>query len=773
MMQTKLIQRLILCFSFLLSLFFSNANAQNVTISGYIKDAETGETLIGAIVYATKTKSGASANTYGFYSLSLPKGDSTGLVFTYLGYTAQIKKVVLTQNIELNIKLLPSSSQLSEVTISAKKSDENVQRPQMGVIDIPIQKIKELPAILGETDVLKIVQLLPGVQSGNEGTTGFFVRGGNSDQNLVQLDEAVVYNPNHLFGLFSTFNTRALNNVTLIKGGFPAQYGGRLSSILDITMKEGNNQKYKVEGGIGIISSNITIEGPIVKEKASFIISARRTYLDLLIKPFLPKGISTTYNFYDLNAKINWQVSKRDRLFLSAFKGNDKAGYTEASSINYGIRFGNSTATLRWNHLFGQKLFVNTSVIYNTYLLNLSTVQGKYYAQVYSGINDQNIKTEFQYFPNSKHKLMFGANYTYHTFTSRGKSDKIPKNLQIANIKTNQIPPRYSNEMAIYLNDEYTISKRVALSAGIRTPAFITKNASYYTWEPRATLKVSVDSSSSIKAAYTVMNQFLHIVPSSSASLPFDLWIPSSNITKPERSEQYALGYFRNFKENKYEASVEVYYKTMQNQVAFREGTQLLEQTNIDSSLVFGKGWSYGAEFFLKKNVGKFTGWIAYTLSWTNQQFKDLNYGEVFPFKYDRRHVLSVVGTYELTKRWTLSADFVLSSGSAYTLPVGRVNVADGGSLYDGVYYVYDKRNNYRMNPYHRLDIGATYRKNKTLFKGKVPFVSEWVFSIYNVYSHRNPYFVYLTVDPVTQEPKAKQVSLLPIIPSVTYNFKF
>ncbi len=747
--------------------------SQNITVSGYLKDAETGETLIGATVYSTKTKTGTSANTYGFYSLSLPKGDSTGLVFTFIGYAAQIKKVILDQSIELNIKLVSSAGQLSEVTITSKRNNENVEKPQMGVIDIPIQKIKELPAIFGETDVLKIIQLLPGVQSGNEGTTGFFVRGGNSDQNLVQLDEATVYNPNHLFGLFSTFNTKALNNVTLIKGGFPAQYGGRLSSILDITMKEGNNQKYKVEGGLGIISSNITIEGPIVKEKASFIISARRTYLDLLIKPFLPKGIATAYNFYDLNAKINWQVSKRDRLFLSAFKGNDNAVYTEASSINYGIKFGNSTATLRWNHLFGQKLFVNTSLIYNTYLLNLTTVQGKYYAQVYSGIKDINGKTEFQYFPNSKHKLLFGLNYTYHTFTSTGKSDKLPSNSQVSNINTGKIPPRYSNEMAIYLNDEFTITKRVGLSAGIRTPAFITKNASYYTWEPRATIKVSVNSSSSIKAAYTVMNQFLHIVPSSSASLPFDLWIPSSKITKPERSEQYAIGYFRNFKQNKYETSVEVYYKTMQNQVAFKEGTQLLEQKNRDSSLVFGKGWSYGAEFFLKRNTGKFTGWIAYTLSWTYQQFKDLNFGEKFPFKYDRRHVLSLVGTYKLSKRWTLSADFVLSSGSAYTLPTGRTNVINGGTLYDGVYYVYDKRNNYRLNLYHRFDVGATYRKHKTLFKGKVPFISEWVFSIYNIYSHRNPYFVYLTVDPVTQEPKAKQVSLLPIIPSITYNFKF
>lgn len=749
--------------------FFSFS--QGITISGYLRDAQNGEALIGANVYITTLKTGTVANTYGFYSITVPKTDSIGIVFSYIGYTPQIKKIYLEKNVTLDIKLNSSENSLNEVVVTTKRNNDNVEKPQMGVIDIPVKMIKELPAILGETDVLKVIQLLPGVTAGQEGTTGFFVRGGNSDQNLVQLDEATVYNPNHLFGLFSTFNTRALNNVTLIKGGFPAQYGGRLSSILDITMKEGNNQKYKVEGGIGLISSQLTVEGPIKKNKASFIVSARRTYLDLVLKPFLPKTNQTKYYFYDLNAKVNWQLTQKDRLFLSIFKGTDKAAYTEASSLNYGIQFGNSTATLRWNHLFRPKLFSNTSFIYNTYLLNLSTTQGLYYAQLYSGINDMNAKTEFEYFPNIKHLFRFGINYTYHTFLSTGKSDKVPKNLQIVNLNTSKIPPRYSNEFAAYINDEYSVTKRIGLNLGVRSPGFISKDASYFKVEPRATLKVTIDSTSSIKAAYTQMNQFLHIVPSSTASLPTDIWIPSSKITKPELSEQYALGYFKNFKQNTYETSVEVYYKTMYNQVAFKEGTQLLEQSNVDNQLVFGKGWSYGAEFFIKKNTGKFTGWIAYTLSWTNQQFKDLNYGEVFPFKYDKRHVLSVVGVYELGKKWTFSADFVFSTGGAYTLPIGRVDIAGGGSLYDEVYYVYDKRNNYRMNPYHRLDIAATYKKNKILFKK--PFDVEWVFSVYNVYSHRNPYFVYLTVDPVTNETKAKQVSLLPIIPSITYNFKF
>lgn len=746
-------------------------NAQNFTLSGYIKDSKSGEALIGANVFITKLKSGTVANTYGFYSISIPKTDTLGVVFSYLGYTAQIKSIKFDHNIILTILLEPAFNELSGVTISGERTNKNVFKTEMGVIDVPIQKIEQLPAILGEPDVLKLIQLLPGVQAGQEGTTGFFVRGGNADQNLVQLDDAVVYNPNHLFGLFSTFNERALNKVSLIKGGFPAQYGGRLSSVLDIKMKEGNNQTFHAAGGIGLITSNLTIEGPIVKDKASFIVSARRTYIDLLLKPFKVFGAGNSYNFYDLNAKVNYKLGDKDRLFLSFFKGQDNATYTDASSLNYGIKFGNGTGTLRWNHLFSQKLFSNTSLIYNSYLLNLSSIQGKYYSQFYSAIHDINGKTEFEFFPNPKHTVLFGINYTYHTFSPSGKSAKIPKKTPIANLDLNNIPKKYSNEIALYANDDINITEKLGLSVGLRIPTFVDKNVAYLAIEPRGTIKYAVNNLASFKAAYTVMNQFLHIVPSATASLPTDIWIPSSKITKPQRSEQYAFGYFRNFKDNGWETSVEVYYKTMQNQVAFKEGSQLLEQTNIDSNLVFGKGWSYGAEFYIKKNIGHFTGWISYTLSWTNQKFKDLNYGNTFPFKYDRRHNLAIVGIYELNKRWTVSAEFVFNTGNAYTLPVGRANVYGGGSLYDGIYYDYTNRNNARLNPYHRLDISATRTKQRIIFKHK--YEQAWVFSLYNVYSRQNPYFVYLTVDPVTKQRQAKQVSLLPIIPSVSFNFKF
>ena len=744
--------------------------AQNYTISGTLTDATTGEALIGANVFVTSLQKGTTTNTYGFYSLTIPKMDSLGIAFTYVGYTAQVKKAYLNQNIKLDVELMPGVGLLDEVVVSGARNDDNVARPQMGVVDIPTEKIKELPAILGEVDVLKVVQLLPGVQSGNEGTTGFFVRGGNADQNLVQLDEAIVYNPNHLFGLFSTFNTRAINNVTLIKGGFPAQYGGRLSSILDISMKEGNNKRVGVEGGIGLVTSQLTAEGPLKKEKASFIVSGRRTYFDWMIKPFLSSRIQTNYSFYDLNAKVNWQLGPRDRVFLSGFKGQDDATYIE-DGIEYNVLFGNTTGTLRWNHIFGQKLFLNSSFIVNEYDQNISALQDNSFTQVVSGIKDVNGKMEFQYFPNPDHVILFGAHYLDHTFRSSGTTEAQSGTDPSPGIDEGAIPVKYFDEFAIYVNDEMRLSERFSASLGIRAPGFFSDEASYYKIEPRASVKMALNSTSSLKASYTMMNQFLHLVPSSTASVPTEVWVPSTERTRPQLSTQYALGYFRNFQENGWESSLEVYYKDMKNQVLFKEGNQLIETLDVDPLLTYGKGWSYGAELFLRKNRGKLTGWLSYTLSWTNQKFDELNFGRTFPFRYDRRHNLALVGTYQLSKRWSLSGTFVFSSGNVYTVPVGRIGVFHGGSLFEGNYFVYEERNNVRMNPYHRLDLSASHKREWALLGKKL--VSEWVFSVYNSYSRLNPYFVYFEVEPRTGQPKAKQVSLLPIIPSITYNFKF
>lgn len=739
------------------------------TISGTIVDQFSGEALIGAAAYVAASERGAVANAYGFYSITLPASDSITLVFSYVGYKPQVKRIRLTKNVRLDIGLEASGELLEEVLITAQRDDENVQRPQMSVVDIPVKRISELPVILGETDVLKVVQLLPGVQSGNEGTTGFFVRGGNTDQNLVQLDEAVVYNPNHLFGLFSTFNSRALNNVSLIKGGFPAQYGGRLSSILDVTMKEGNNQEFHGEGGIGLITSHLSLEGPIKMERASFIFSGRRTYIDLLARPFTNPGNRSDYHFYDVNAKVNWRISPKDRVFFSFFNGRDGAAYKETVGIFYKIMFGNSTATFRWNHILSPKLFVNTSLIYNTYDQDIEAVQNNAFSQVFNGIADQTAKTEFQFIPNVNHSIRFGAQYIYHKFQARGKAEAKSSSTQGLNIGA--IPAQYFDEYAFYVNDEITLTKGLSTNLGLRVPGFASKNIEYLRYEPRATMKVSLSPTSSLKASYTLMNQFIHLVPSSTASVPTNVWIPSSVRTRPQVSEQFAVGYFRNFYKNSYEASVEVYYKEMENQVLFPEGNRLVESFNVDTALVYGRGWSKGAELFLKKNVGKLTGWVSYTLSRTDQQFADLNFGERFPFQYDRRHVLSGVATYQVNEKWTLSGVFVYSSGNAFTLPVGRIRPAYGGTLFEGNYFIYEGKNNARLPAYHRLDIAATYKKTRRIF-GK-EYDAEWVFSFYNMYSRNNPYFVYFYIDHNENKPKARQVSLLPIIPSVSFNFKF
>lgn len=743
-----------------------------ITISGYVKDTKTGEALIGASVYITNEKRGTTSNAYGFYSISAKKTDSLGIVISYQGYQPELFTIAGKIDKTIDYSLQEKSNELTEVVVSSVRNDNNISKSRMSVISIPIKQIRTLPAIGGERDILKIIQLLPGVQSGQEGTTGFYVRGGNTDQNLVQLDEATIYNPNHLFGLFSTFNTNALNSVTLIKGGYPAQYGGRLSSILDITMKEGNKKKFSGEGGIGLISSNLTLEGPIKKNKSSFIISGRRTFIDLLTPLVVPKNKNNTnYYFYDVNAKVNFELTKNDHLYLSFFKGLDNAKYAGANSLNYGINFGNSTGTARWNHLFNKKLFANTSFIYNDYHLSLTTTQDQYYALLYTGIKDINVKTDFSYFTSSSQTIKAGVNYSYSTLFPSTSSAKVPRNGNISKPSLDSIQRKYSSQVAFYVNDDITLSENISASVGLRVPLFITKDVRYLRYEPRATIKYQLDNATSLKAAYTVMNQFQHLVPSSTASLPTDIWISSSKVVKPQTSQQWALGFFKNFEDNTYEASIEGYYKTMNNQVLFKEGAQSLQSDDIDSKLTFGKGHSYGVEVFVKKNVGKLTGWLSYTLSFTNQKFDSLNFGNQFPFAYDKRHNISVVSTYDVNKRWTFSAAFVFTSGGAFTLPTGRAAVYGDGTLYDGTYYDYTGRNNYRYRSYHRLDLSAIYHRPAKIFGKK--YNSEWVFSVYNIYSRHNPYFIYLTKDAVTSQVQAREVSLLPIIPSISYNFKF
>lgn len=739
---------------------------QKYTISGYVKDAKSGEALIGAGVYVAKIKRGISSNAYGFYSLTIP-ADSYVVAFTYIGYKPQFKKILLNTDIKLNLLMTEITTEIGEATVTAHKKD-NIEKPQVGVIDIPIKQVKELPAIFGEKDLMKIIQLLPGVQSGSEASAGYYVRGGGPDQNLVLLDEAVIYNPFHLAGFFSVFNGDAIRSVSLIKGGFPAQYGGRLSSILDISMKDGNDKEYHGEGGLGLISSRLCLEGPIVKEKSSFMISGRRTYVDYLIRPFLPIGVTAGYYFYDLNAKVDYKISEKDKVYLSSYLGKDVFYYTgKVDSTHFQFDWGNKSVTTRWNHLFSDKLFSNLTGIYNDYLsrIQLEAKQQGMLAKIklVSGIKDIGGKYDFDYFPNIRHKIKFGAQYTFQTFIP----STVKFTVDTTDLFKNETIRKVHNG-ALYFNDEFELTDKVSLSAGVRFPLFFYKTTHYTGIEPRVTVKCGIDDKSSVKLGYTWMNQYMHLVSNSSASIPLDLWLPSSDFIKPQQAQQGSIGYFRNFLEDAVETSVEVYYKYMNRLIEYKEGADIFLKANVDSQTTFGKGWSYGAEFFVKRNEGRITGWIGYTLSWANRKFPELNNGKTFPAKYDRRNDLSVVGMYEFNKRLSFSAIFVFGAGHSLTLPYGTFSIP---GQYGQVFYDYLEKNSTKLKPFNRLDLGIKYTTD-----GK-KWYSEWRLDIYNTYNRRNPYFIYLDndTDPRSNiyKPVVKQISIFPMIPTVTYNFKF
>jgi hypothetical protein len=780
-------------FSFSLFCFSFLSAQEKFTLNGYVKDSLTGETLIGANINAKEDNKGVTSNQYGFYSITLKKG-SYQLVCSFVGYQPKEISINLNANKQENILLLSRSAIVSDVTVtSSRKRDNNVKAAQMGKIDLSVAQAKALPAFLGEVDILKTLQLLPGVRNAGEGNAGFYVRGGGPDQNLILLDDAVVYNTGHLFGFFSIFNADAIKNVTLIKGGMPAQYGGRLSSVVDISMKDGNANKMEVDAGIGLIASRFSIQGPIKKDKASFMLSARRTYIDALVKPFIKKDndfYGSGYYFYDLNAKLNYKFSEKDRLYLSGYFGKDKFDFNNKKrSFNTTIPWGNATATLRWNHIFSKKLFANTTLVYNDYNFSLEGRQENFNIKFSSGIKDITAKSDFDWYVTPEHKLKFGGQFTYHTFfpsVITGSQDSVV-------FEPNNALKKYANEFALYLQDDWELSKKLKLNYGIRYSLFqqvgryatYTRDVngnkvdstiygkgqlvkSYGGFEPRATLRYSIDDNSSIKAAVTRNLQYIHLVSNAGTTLPTDLWVPSTLRVKPQISWQYSLGYFKNFKENTYETSLEVYYKDMQNQIEYKEGYTPNTLSDAEEDFVFGKGWSYGAELFVNKVKGRFTGWIGYTLSWTWRKFPDLNNGEKYPNKYDRRHDLSIVGSYELTKKWKLSSVFVYGTGNATSLPERFYFV--GGVLTQE----YSTINKYRLKPYHRLDFSAIYtpvQKKKRWYKGY------WVFSVYNLYSRANPYFIYFDQEGSAAngdlKVAAKQVSLFPVIPSVTWNVKF
>jgi hypothetical protein len=759
-------------------LFLFSYAQENFTISGTIRSKAKGETLIGVTI---STNAGAtSSNEYGFFSLTLPAGQYE-LTCSAVGYTSNTTTVKLDKNRQLNILLEDASNSLETVVVTARSNSRSISNPQMGVEKLSTSEIRNIPVLLGERDILKTLQLLPGVKSAGEGNSGFYVRGGAGDQNLILLDEAPVYNASHLLGFFSTFNSDAIKDMTLYKGGMPAQYGGRLSSVLDIKMNDGNNQDYNVSGGIGLISTKLNVEGPIQKNKSSFLLTGRRTYADLFLKLSNDSSInSNTLYFYDLNAKLNYQLGKKDRLYLSGYFGKDVLGVGET----FGIDWGNTTSTLRWNHIYSNKLFSNTSLIFSDYKYKISIRSGGDNFDINSVIRDWNLKHEFQWYANTSHNLRFGLNTIYHTIRP-GEIDA--KNS--VGVNDAKLQQRYSWENSIFLTDTWKLSDRVNITYGLRLTAFsilgegdyfaidkegnVTDTFSYKRGEfvktyinpePRLAASYVFNKQSSIKASYVRNVQNLHLVSNSTSSNPTDKWLASTNIIQPEIADQVALGYYRNFGGHRYELSVETYYKQLQNQIDYRDGADIfLNNDAIESQLLFGKGRAYGLEWLFKKRTGKFTGWISYTLSKTERKIDGINYNRSYNARQDRTHDLAIVGSYQINAKWNVSANWVYYTGDAVTFPAGKYRVDDQTVFY------YTDRNAYRLPAYHRLDLGATCQLRK-----RKKYSAELSFSIYNAYGRENAYTINFRDnkdDPSRTE--AVRYALFKFIPSVSYNFKF
>lgn len=750
---------------------------QKYTVSGKIKDAKNGEEIIGASIKTEGNQFGTVTNEYGFYSLSLPEGNYT-IIVSYFGYEEVKFRVELDKNVSKDFQLRDESQTLDEVVVKTTKTNDNIKNTEMGVERLSPKEIERIPVLLGEKDIVKTLQLLPGVKSAGEGSSGFFVRGGAGDQNLILLDEAIVYNASHLLGFFSTFNSDAIKDVTLYKGNQPANYGGRIASVMDIKMKDGNNKRFNVGGGIGLIASRLNVEGPIVKEKGSFLISGRRTYADLFLKATKDFKKTQMY-FYDLNLKANYNISKKDRLYLSGYFGRDVLGLDKL----FGLNWGNATGTLRWNRIISDKLFSNTSVVYSAYDYSFKISSDDISLKILSKINDVNLKQDFQWFINNNHKLKFGATAIHHQVLP-GQVESESDLIQVP-----KIPKSPSLEFAAYVTNDHQITKKLSATYGLRLTTFsvlgngspfysydydgqIAGSRTYDKWqfaktyfivEPRVAFSYAYNETSSFKAAYSRNGQNLHTLSNSTSASPTDVILFSSMNIKPGIADQVSVGWFKNFAEAKYEVNVETYYKSMQNQVDFRNGADIQSNEYLEGELLYGIGRAYGLEMIFRKKTGKLTGWVSYTLSKTERKIDQINNGDWYNAKQDRTHDLSVVAMYEINKKLALSALFVFYTGNAVTFPTGKYVVNNQTQ------YSYTERNADRMPNYHRLDIGLTwYRKNTEKFE------SSWNFSIYNLYGRQNPYSISFRENELNpNKTEAVQLSLFRFVPSVTYNFKF
>ncbi len=785
--------------SILFILLFNNIYGQNYTISGYVEDSSSGEKLIAVTVYDYISKKGTSSNEYGFFSLTLPRGELQ-LQVSYVGYNAYIDTFMLTASQSMNISLEPMLT-MEEAVITTNRPRDIVEDAQMSAIQIPIKEIKLIPMFMGEADVIKTIQLMPGVQSGTEGTSGIYVRGGGPDQNLFLLDGVPIYNANHLFGFFSVFNPDAISNITMTKGGFPAHYGGRLSSVIDIRLKEGNMKEFHGAGSIGLIASKLTLEGPIVKDKTSFILSARRTYLDVLARPVIravnkQNGIDglSGYYFYDLNAKINHKFSDKDRIFLSMYHGRDRLFIKEEekwidNDTSYqrtsesGLYWGNLTTALRWNHLYGNKLFSNVSMIYSNYKFNTfddthTLVNGKndvgYAYDYFSGIKDVGGMIDFDYRPASSHTIRFGGKYLYHTFSPGIETLKSTDDTLNRQFNSN---PIYAHEYYFYGEDNFQLGSRIRANIGLHYSGFFVKNKFYHSLQPRFTGRLLITPDFSFKLAFSRMDQYIHLLTNATIGLPTDIWVPTTERTRPQSSYQYAAGLAYNLKDT-WSFTLEGYYKTMNHLIDYSEGSSFFEygvdwEEKIERE---GRGLSYGLEFLVRKDVGKFRGWVGYTLSKAEVRFDNLNNGEVYPYTYDRRHDVSVVLMYRVNDHTDISATWVYGTGKARTLAVSRYAPDnyhfDNGSNNQYYYSYYDEieyykgKNAYREPAYHRLDIGVNRHKDKKWG------TQTWSFGLYNAYNRKNPFYLFFGYDNYGNRA-LKQMSIFMIIPSVSYSFEF
>ncbi|MEM8524293.1 MAG: TonB-dependent receptor [Bacteroidota bacterium] len=774
--------------SLIFVLFFTNQLlSQKATLSGTITDP-SGETLIGVNVYDINNPAqGTTTNTYGLYSITLP-ADTHTIVISYIGFSTQELEIDLTRgDVELNIEMSEGGGiELDAVTVTGDiEEDRNIQDVRMGVVSLPLDKIKELPSLFGEPDPLKLAQLGPGISSATDGGSGIYVRGGGVDQNLILLDEAVVYNSGHILGFFSIFNPDALKKTTIYKGAMPANYGGRLSSVVDIQMKDGNKKHFGLDGGIGLVSSRLTAQGPIVKDKSSFIISGRRTYAYDLAKPFL-KGSDfegTNYFFYDLNAKINHQISDKDKIYFSGYFGRDLLNFTSVlRDANFGINYGNLTGTFRWNHKISNQLFMNTSIIYNNYDYAFESRDFGIDADITSGVADWNAKVDFDY-SLTPHNIKFGLNFIRHKLTPNVVEFMAADGGQDANL-FGRSGVRYGNEYALYALDEYKINSMFSVNIGIRATAYTLCGpynsllsgqefqqgepvVTHYGIEPRLLGNYILSDESSFKAGFAITNQYLHMVTNSASSLPLEIWVPSTDRVLPQRGWQASMGYFQNFEDNQYEFSIEGYFRSFKNQIDYAENYVNDPTLELEDQFVFGNGLAYGLEFFLRKRKGDLTGWLSYTAARTERLFPEINNGRPYPALQDRPHDFSALLSYNLNPKWNVSAIFVYSSGTPIT-PIKGFFIVE-----QGVNYLFGARNSQRMQAYHRLDLSATILPSKE----NPRYESSWTIAVYNVYDNRNPLFQYYVPE---QDEKTGQlnlegrnVSFFPVIPSLTWNFSW